>query len=58
MNLVPSGGVCVVCHTQASYYSMDWYIHVCSTECLDTFISRYNKDIDNISIKRLEPDKL
>jgi len=51
--------LCDVCRKKvAQYYNLKWYIHVCSEECFKNFIERYNKEIDEIARKRLEPDDM
>lgn len=50
---------CDICgKSGARYYNTKYYIHVCSIECLNTFIEGYNREIEDIARKVLMPDKL
>jgi hypothetical protein len=50
---------CDVCKDKmAVYYNLDWYIHFCSIDCFNTFVTGYNKEIDDITIERLTPDNI
>lgn len=56
-NKVGPGHICDVCREkEAIYYNLTWYIHICSLECLEIFFQRYNIEIDNFSIVKIEPD--
>lgn len=50
---------CDVCkENPAQYYNLTWYIHICSIECFEKFIEGYNKEINDIVVKKLEPDDI
>lgn len=50
---------CDVCNERvAKYYNTTYYIHICSIECFEKFIVGYNKEIEEISRRLLEPDEL
>jgi len=56
-NSVGPGHKCDVCRTaEAKYYNLTWYIHICSVECFEIFIQRYNEEINNFTIIKFEPD--
>lgn len=49
---------CDVCKENlAIYYNNTYYIHICSISCYEKFIEMYNKEIDDVTIERLTPDK-
>lgn len=55
--VAPGEHKCDVCQEKdAKYYNFTWYIHICSKECFDLFIERYNKEIDDFAIMKLDPD--
>jgi len=50
--------ICDVCKkAPAKYYNTTYYIHVCSIECFETFVVGYNREIEEISRKLLDPDE-
>lgn len=50
--------ICDVCKEKlAKYYNITYYIHVCSIKCFETFVGGYNREIEEISRKLLEPDE-
>jgi len=64
MNLPPNTikvapeNICDVCkEKQAKYYNTTYYIHICSIECFEMFVVGYNREIEEISRKLLEPDE-
>lgn len=49
---------CDVCKEKdAKYYNIIYYIHICSIECFEKFIVGYNREIEEIARKLLEPDE-
>jgi hypothetical protein len=57
MHQITTNCPCDICGKPAKFYDTTWYIHICSEECFDEFIDKYNSFIDHVAIKRLEPDK-
>lgn len=56
-NIVPPDHKCDICrNAYAKYYHMTWYIHFCSPQCFERFMTGYAKEIDQIALKRLSPD--
>jgi len=50
---------CDVCKKKlANYYITIWYIHVCSLECFNSFIDRYNREINEIALEIKEAKNL
>lgn len=48
---------CDICKEKnAGYYDTLYYIHICSIECFNQFITGYNREIDEIARKLLKPD--
>lgn len=49
---------CDVCKEKdAKYYNTVYYIHICSIECFEKFIEGYNREIEEIAWKLLDPDE-
>ena len=49
---------CDICKEKdAKYYNITYYIHICSIECFETFVTGYNREIEEISRKLLKPDE-
>jgi hypothetical protein len=49
---------CDMCGKEkAGYYSTVYYVHVCSQECIDSFISKYEEEIASLVTIRLSPMK-
>lgn len=49
---------CDVCRKKdAPYYNLTYYIHICSGECFEIFCEGYNREIDEIARKKLDPDE-
>ena len=49
---------CDVCRKNAAkYYNITYYIHICSIECFEKFVAGYNKEIEEIARKLLDPDE-
>ena len=64
MNLLPNTvkvepeNKCDVCREKdAPYYNLTYYIHICSEECFKIFCEEYNREIDEIARKMLDPDE-
>lgn len=54
---VDTDAMCDVCQKEvANYYSTTWYLHICSLKCFNSFLYRYNKEINSIAfeIKKAE----
>ena len=48
---------CDVCKEKdAKYYNTAYYIHICSIECFEKFVVGYNREIEEIARKLLDPD--
>lgn len=51
--------MCDICQNKlAKYYNIRYYIHICSNECFEKFIAGYNREIEEIAQKRLDPDEV
>ena len=51
--------LCDVCKKEkALYYNLTYYMHICSIKCFEDFVRGYNKEIDEIAIKKLDPDEM
>lgn len=49
---------CDVCKKKdAKYYNIRFYIHICSNKCLEEFVAGYNREIEEISRRILDPDE-
>jgi len=58
-NIVKPENKCDICKKEyAKYYNTTFYIHFCSIKCFNQFINGYNKEIEEISTKLLEPDNI
>lgn len=57
IKLVPSGNSCDICGKSAVFYSTIWYIHICSQECYDFFVDKWNKNVDDVTFTQLKPDE-
>jgi len=57
-NKIDPGGICDICQKNAAeYYNLTWYIHICSVECFEIFLQKYNEEINNFTVIRLKPDE-
>lgn len=46
---------CDICSQPAGYYSLLYYIHICSKECLMCFEESVLKEASEFAIKKLKP---
>jgi len=50
---------CDICKVNiAKYYNIQYYIHICSNECFEKFIMGYNREIEEIARRKLDPDEM
>ncbi|KKL88918.1 hypothetical protein LCGC14_1919940, partial [marine sediment metagenome] len=50
---------CDICKDKnAKYYNTLYYIHICSNKCFEEFVVGYNREIEEIARKRLDPDEM
>lgn len=52
---VPPENSCDICKRPAPYYSVLYYIHICSQECLDSFENSILKAASLVAITKLKP---
>jgi hypothetical protein len=58
LRMVKPENPCDVCGVLSQYYHTGWFIHICSFECYQEFLQRYQYEIDVICIKKLNGDSL
>ena len=45
---------CDVCGKQASFYSTEYYVHICSEKCYKSLLKSIDEELNNLSFTKLK----